>query len=934
MSQTILAGDLTVYFLAENRQKRVVWTGSASGTRTVNQVYSALADLMDDMTQMAEGDIMSAQTPTQYTIGAIDPSDTNKDSWFIDRATVEHLTGGALTTSGWTRTTGTATGIVRVPYTIGTDFVAGDIGKTVTNGTSTSTGTLLDFNTTGSTKYMWIRPATSAAGNDWSGSSGTVTVTGGSAASVTQSGPAATGDSLWANVYSLGTIATPGTHLYLYQGGNRVVSYKSPTFDWWVDGQIDVLLPTKELGVFVDGLAVPTGTSTSTSTTGGTLVAATYYYRVTAYNAQGETLGSTEFSQVTTGTTSTVTVNWGAVTGAAGYRVYGRTTGAELFMQQVLTGTLTWIDTGSVTPAGALPTADTSGGYATVYARQYTTTYSDYSLSVGSGGRNPLPLATGADLNNTTGYREFTGSSGTGTFVVNETIYTPAGGALSAATAAAIVTKVAGTGAAPILDYYIIEAPGTGLLTDFANTNTIKGNTSAATCTAAAPSAVGPAAAPGSGMTITYGANTTFDIPQTGTNQNYSIVIDLLGTISVAVGYEVSKYATRFGETSTTRTNGITGESYVGEDYRINYATITGTINVGDVVIQNNSGAVGTVVANNTTPVAAASKYLIVRSHVGTFNNTDNILKSTANFVASPAVTAISPIHAAPFGTFAGGTWFCAPGVVLNNVSTGDVNKYQLVDDQGTVRKAPTSVSATVSNTRIGDGVSVFLLTGVGGPINKSQYTATVQSIGATTVVVSTSITQDTPGKTAGGILRLVQGSTEFRTRYSSYSASTFTLSSYTARTATAGTTTTSIVSSASNFTTAGILVGDIVRNLTRAVVGYVTAVVSSTQLSVTTMAGFVSGDTFEINTLPVATTGTDKWYVPIIDVVETTGTDGSPGSQTRSVVYLADSPVLVRTRHSLSGDQYNIIPFETAGTITVTGLSISTIRTKDTIST
>jgi len=931
MSSTILSGNWTVFYLSENRQKRVVWAGSATGTNTVNQLYSALSDLMDDVTQMAEGDVMSAQTPTQYTIGTIDSSDTNKDPWFIDRTSVEHLTGGAITTSGWTRTTGTATGIVRVPYTIGTQFVTSDIGKTVTNGTSASTGTLLDFNSTGSIMYMWIRPASNASGNDWSGSSGTVTVTSGTG-SVTQSGPAVTGDSLWANVYSLGTIVTPGTHLYLYQNGSRVVSYKTSSIDWWSDGQIDVLLPTKELNIFIDGLRAPVNSAFSTATTGGSLSNGTYYYRVTAYNAQGETLPSTETSIAIAGGTSTqtVTVNWGTVTGATGYRVYGRSTGAELFMQQILAGTTTWIDTGSVTPAGAMPTADTSGGYATVFARQYTTTYSDYSLSVASGGRNPLPLATGADINNTTGYREFTGSSGVGTFVIGEIIFTPSSGAESAATAAGIVTKVAGTTAAPILDYYIIEAPSTGLLTDFVNTNTIKGNTSGATCTAGAPSNVGPATSPSSTLTITFGANSTFDIDQSGTNENYSIVINLQSTVSVAQAYEETKYLTRFGATSTL--NGITGESYIGEDYRINYSTITGTINVGDVVFQTNSGAVGTVVANNISPAGGASKYLILRNHVGTFNNTDNILKDSSNFVTSPTSTAITPIHAAPFGTFAGGTWFCAPGVVLQNFLTSDTNKFSLVSDQGVTIKEPTSVTTTVSNCRTGDAVVVFLTSG--GLINKSQYTATSQSIGATTVVVSTAITQDTAGRSAGGALRLVQGNAEYRTRFSSWSASTFTLASYTGLTATAGTSSTTIIATGATFQTQGILVGDVVRNLTHAAVGYVTSVVSQTQINVTTMAGTVSGDSFELNTLPVATAGTETWYVPIIDVIETTGTDASPSSTATSTVYLSNNPVLVRVRHNLSGDQYNIVPFETTGTISSAGLSVSTIRTKDTIST
>lgn len=812
MSDTILSGNWTVYYLAENRQKRIVWTGSATGTNTANQVYSAVADLMDDLNQMDDGSIMSAQTPTQYTIGIIDASDA--EPWFIDRTSVEHLTGGALTTNGWIRATGTATGVVRVAYTIGTDFITSDIGKTITNATSLSAGTLLDFNTTGSTKYMWIRPTSNASANDWSGSSGTVTVTSGSAASVTQSAAATTGDSLWANIFSLGTIAA-NSHLYVYQNATHLNAYKG-TNDWWPDGQIDVLVNVKELGSLIDS------------------------------------------------------------------------------------------------------------GFVTVFNREYDNTFSDFTVDCHTGGRNPIPLAAGADLNNTTGYREFTGSSGSGTFVVGEIIYFPGGGSLSAATAQGIVTKVTGTSGSPVLDYYLI-----GNLTDFANTNAVKGNTSSATCTAAAPSNVGPST---DTIAITYGANNTFDIPQSGTTQGYSIVIDLASTYSVAQGYEFSKYRSRRGDQETSETP-IDGESYIGSDYRIQYSTITGTINTGDVVTQLTSLATGTVVANNTGP-AAGSKYLILRNSRGTFDNTHSVQKDGSDHVDTVTCTAITPIHSAPFGTFAGGTWFCSPGVVLKNVLTTDVNKYQLTDDTGTVQKAPTSVTVIVSNTRAGDGVSVFVLTGVGGIINKSQYTATIQSIGATTVVVSTTITLNTPGKTSGGIIRLVQGNTEFRTRYSSWATSTFTLASLTAQTATSGTTTTTIFATGSNFVTAGILVGDVVRNTTHAAVGYVTQVNSATQLTVTPMAGFVSTDSFELNTLPVATTGSDHYYVPIIDTVELTGTDGSPGNESISMVYTSDLPVIVRTRHNFSADPYNIIPFESPATITTSGLSLASIRTKDTIST
>lgn len=64
----------------------------------------------------------------------------------------------------------------------------------------------------------------------------------------------------------------------------------------------------------------------------------------------------------TGGSTSAVTVNWTAVTGAEGYKVYGRTSGSELLIATITSGsTLSYVDTGAVTPAGALPGINTTG---------------------------------------------------------------------------------------------------------------------------------------------------------------------------------------------------------------------------------------------------------------------------------------------------------------------------------------------------------------------------------------------------------------------------------------------------------------------------------------------------------------------------------------------------------------------------------------------
>ena len=103
-------------------------------------------------------------------------------------------------------------------------------------------------------------------------------------------------------------------------------------------------------------LDTPVNLAAGTATTGGSLAAGDYAYQVTAYDANGETMPCAAVAvTVPSGTsTNTVTLSWDAVSGATGYKVYGRTAGSKLLIAAVAATTYT--DTGSVTPSGALPT--------------------------------------------------------------------------------------------------------------------------------------------------------------------------------------------------------------------------------------------------------------------------------------------------------------------------------------------------------------------------------------------------------------------------------------------------------------------------------------------------------------------------------------------------------------------------------------------------
>ncbi len=804
MSDTILSGDFTVYYEAENRQKRIKWTGSSTGTRSVNELYSALQDLFDELAQLDDGTPMSAQTPTEYTIGIIDTGDD--DPWFIDRVSVEHLYGGALKTALWDRTTGTNTGIVRVTCN-NTSIVTADIGLDITHSDGDA-GTLLDVKGTGAGSILWIRPDTSAAANNWDSTSGTITC---NAHTATQSSAASSGESLWANIFTLGTIEA-NTHMYIQQNGSLLSGYKDTT-DWWSDGQIDILVNVKEVDVEIDE------------------------------------------------------------------------------------------------------------GVIQVFARQHSKSYAFFTVDLTSGGRNPIPLQTGDDLDNNYGYRQMVLTTATGTFSVGEIIRDD-----SDATVQGVVGSTSGTAPNVTLQYYLIGDPQT----DFTNsTGSFSGLTSGHAATAVTPSNVN--AATYSDVTVTHGANETFDIDENDTTENYSIVVDCNSRTLQQV-QERLKYITRRGETSTTSTDGQQGQFYIGSDYRIVYGTLTGTVSEGAVVTQLTSGATGTVVGHNTT-----DKIIILRSSRGTFNDTNNIQVDGSNYVATPTCTPISPIAASPFGLFAGGTFFAAPGVVLTNVAAANATQYQLVDDTGNVVRPPSKVTVQVGNTREQDAVAIFRLTGAGGNINKSEYSNTVQAAGVTTVVVGTAIATDVPGKSAGGVLRIVDVSanTEYRLRYSSWSSSTFTLASTSSDTTESGTDTTTIVATGA-FTTA--MVGDLIRNQTRTnAISYITAITSNNEVEISpAITGQTTGDTFDINVLPVATTVSDSTYIPLLDVAETAGTDGSSGSESVTLTYVSNIPVRVVARNAIDTVSATtpMLPYTADATVTSTGLSNNIIRSLDTIKT
>lgn len=171
--------------------------------------------------------------------------------------------------------------------------------------------------------------------------------------------------------------------------------------------------------------------------------------------------------------------------------------------------------------------------------------YDNFSLSALSG-RNAVPLATSADINNTTDTTTVSGYSDIGIYFINGTI--AHGSVTGTYTTFEAISN--GSGVSGVL---VSDDGSTMTLANvsggtFASSDTLTGGSSAATCTASANQVLND-------TTRLYGEAFTQD-----TSHNYSIIIDC-ATRTLAEVYEYLKYVTRQASTFQTYEVKKTGAS-------------------------------------------------------------------------------------------------------------------------------------------------------------------------------------------------------------------------------------------------------------------------------------------------------------------------------------------------------------------------------------
>lgn len=909
-----------------------------SGTTVYSAVafYSWLMNTFDEPGYLTYQTPISFNTPTSFTM---------QNGWFLDNGDgsniLQYLTGGGIDTTGYAT-------IADPVYMLDLDtetaaFVSGDKDKNLLDD-GVAVGPILGFYAnypTATTARVWVRdtratPATIADNSVITVSSGT--------GSYLAFGASVSGDEIYHNLFTIASFpGTPDPQLYIYQNhpqsGTRTRIAEWSAFTNWDRGSIDVLIPVKLGGTLIDLGEI----STFVRQTGDT-----FTFVESTLNTSGRTPIATE--------TAADTVN---ITEGEHYLLYDGS------------------NTGSFTAGDVISDVDLSAGvpptwYAEVVAvTEFTST--------------------------TAGVLEIRGLRGT--ITDNDNIYvsnviegvangTPGGtyftaSAISVQLTVGLVVTGGTSGAKRILrgvnnvasDYHYVAQVNesvTGSSKDVYYRDFSTGETITDTSTGS----------------VTHQASASTSIISDFTDVT---VAHMNGTISTGSGtgtWERGERVTWTGGAAVfIDANSLTAPTTVmlgnvTAETNLNVATtvltgassgatlqIVGTVGLTDDNTQQFNFTLQSFAANYSVFIEGGTVYNAGRSLTDIYAYLQYYLRDgqsisdrviyTSNGSSITQVAAEEYIKAdatysatkqAPFGTLAGGVFFGAQGVWIQGMQSSDNNNIKLTDAGGTLREPFTSITLTISNTRVGDRIAVYLENGSTTLPKKDQYTshATLNTLSRSAFdqdIAGGGFPNDTP--TSGTFIVVdTSASEEHRYRYDSFANTggsgddgIFTLPTERTGTATAGSTGQTLVASAATFTTWGIKIGDIIRRTNNeGGWAYVTAISSETTITTTLFnAGITQGwdstataDAFEMLSLVVAYTDSDTFFVPYIDSRETTGTDGTPGTETQTLTYVSDREVVIEARNVEASTK--IVPFKTTGTITSSGLTQSVIRTTDTV--
>jgi hypothetical protein len=939
---------------------------------TVNKLYSWLQNEFDEQGQMDDEVPMSAQTPTAYTM---------INGWFIDDESAKYLKQGAITTSG------NDDDIMILEFQsagksndVGSDYtnvLYHQLGRTVTGQTTGHTGKLLAYDN--SLRKWWVRADT--PGTDLFNAVEEIIITEGGSGVTARD--ATTGESLWTNIYTLGTVTSdPAPHIYVGQKRETISR-------WWPRGHMDILVKVGEaqrgsvIGLIDDGEvtvyvrefgdlfdhfgidlsaggrnAIPVSTANDLNNETGE--AYLIYKRGRSYTGyttefadgdiiEGETSGATAevYSLVISGgpdDDTTGVLEIGNIIGT--FQHQELIVNADLDARAQTQGTVgetyfaydgegggadfdegDWItvdDSGSDTTATLRGHIDQlAGDTGWMVVGNPTGSFADNANISNrlSSGAKATGLVDGAGVETVdsyvdyddiqiafvNGYLPYTGKAGT--FTEGETVQ----GSDSKATAIMLedegTSLVLGNVESGDIATHGVGAGGSNSLGPFRDGETVTGLSSAAACTVDNKD----------GLVPTDTINKRLHATQP--YYPYNVVIDLNNWAgangrTVAEMYEYLKRITR----EDSGSNNLDKRIYTHESRRRTLTfrgdSISGGYtpmrpgDVGGIVTGSDTGYSGELISYDNTQ----REWIVLQDAYGDYFDTSEMIEIDGGFHKETEVgrlfgaATIDPIYGqhyeigydgftvvkqSPFGTFAGGVFFGAQGVWIQNMDSGDTQNYQLLDANGNTRTPPNFQSLSITSVVVGDRCAIFRDDGSGN-VEKNTYTSDGTEAyaftqpgtdynwfgnmhDATTFRVSSTITTDVPEV---GYLRVVRRNaagdiqSEERYEYESWSN--------------VGTPAWGI-----------FLLGD----------GEPPGGGDSPPKRLVHPLGHGNG--YDNN---------DTAYVPYIDE------QAAAVSVSVTVIYTANIDVIARVR--LKG----ILPFESSGTFGSTGYTVAAIRTTDTI--
>lgn len=184
--------------------------------------------------------------------------------------------------------------------------------------------------------------------------------------------------------------------------------------------------------------------------------------------------------------------------------------------------------------------------------------------------------------------------------------------------------------------------------------------------------------------------------------------------------------------TSTDLNNQTAGATLAGyNDITVTFGTVSKDLSNG-----NGSVSYDVVIDCATRPLSQVYEYLkyVTRHNSASTINGDageEYLSANASYVE---------VKAAPFGTFAGGKFFGARGVWIENYDSADAKNFQLIDAAGATQIPPNVVPIKVTGVLAGDRVLVGQLDGVGGDLTGTNYISELASgpVSQTTLTFAT----------------------------------------------------------------------------------------------------------------------------------------------------------------------------------------------------